>query len=94
MARGLQAQAHRPRFECSQELVSGSAGLKMSRPFRMTERADPAVAEDDVSRSQLEGSLLSQSSFKTSLARSDNKGWYLGRLNMCMRMEHLRFYDE
>jgi hypothetical protein len=67
MARGLQAQAHRPRFECWQELVSGLAGSKMSRPFRMTERVDPVVAEDDVSRFQLEGSLLSQFFFEDEL---------------------------
>ena len=43
------------------------AGSKMSRPFRMTERVDPVVAEDDVSRFQLEGSLLSQFFFEDEL---------------------------
>lgn len=37
----------------------------MSRPFRMTERVDPVVGEDDVSRPQLEDSSLSQSLFES-----------------------------
>lgn len=49
MVHGHQAQVRKQQYECWLEPGSGSAGLKMSLLFHMTEHADLADAEEDAS---------------------------------------------
>lgn len=54
----LPGRVHRRQYACWRELVSGSAGSKMSRRFRTTEHGDPVDAEEDVSKLFFSGNGL------------------------------------